>query len=122
MTTNELIAANQWRKLISGTPYGENKQVELTVRAELVKLGGNSYAHYSITGTVKKLDKRFRDPVITCGAIHEIILEHFPELAPIVKVHLSEPDGLPMHAEANARYWCGLSKYPDGRVMSPRDS
>jgi hypothetical protein len=122
MTTNELIAANQWRKLISGTPYGENKQVELTVKAELIKLGGNSYAHYSITGTVKKLDKRYRDPVITCGAIHEIILEHFPDLAPIVKVHLSEPDGVPMHAEANSRYWCGLSKYPDGRVMSPRDS
>lgn len=120
--TNELIASNQWRKLISGAPYGESKPVELTVRAELVKLGGNSYAHYSITGTVKKLDKRFRDPVITCGAIHEIILAHFPELAPLVEVHLSEPDGVPMHAEANARYWCGFSKYADGRVMSPRDS
>jgi hypothetical protein len=114
--TEQVIAANQWRKLISGEPYGEGKQVELTVRAELVKLGGNSYAHYSITGIVKKLDKRYRDPFITGGAIHEIILKHFPELAPIVKVHLSEPDGVPMHAEANARYWCGLTKY------SPRDS
>ena len=120
--TNELIATNQWRKLISGAPYGENKPVELTVRAELIKLGGNSYAHYSITGTVKKLDKRYRDPVITCGAIHDTILEHHPELAPLVEVHLSEPDGVPMHAEANARYWCGFSKYADGRVMSPRDS
>ena len=122
MTTNELIAANQWRKLISGTPYGENKQVELTVKAELIKLGGNSYAHYSITGTVKKLDKRYRDPFITGGAIHDIILKHYPELAPLVEVHLSEPDGVPMHAEANARYWCGFSKYADGRFMSPRDS
>jgi hypothetical protein len=121
-TLEQVIASNSWRKLISGEPYGESKQVELTVKAELTKLGGNSYAHYSITGTVKKLDKRYRDPVITCGAIHDTILKHFPELAPIVKVHLSEPDGLPMHAEANARYWCGFSKYADGRVMSPRDS
>ena len=121
-TREQVIADNSWRKLISGEPYGEAKQVELTVKAELIKLGGNSYAHYSITGTVKKLDKRYRDPIITCGAIHDTILKHFPELSPIVKVHLSEPDGVPMHAEANARYWCGFSKYPDGRVMSPRDS
>lgn len=117
-----VLASNQWRKLISGTPYGESKSVELTVTAELVKLGGNSFPYYSITGSVKKLDKRFRDPVITCGAIHDIILKHYPELAPLVEVHLSEADGIPMHAEANARYWCGLSKWADGRAMSPRDN
>jgi hypothetical protein len=118
----QVIASNTWRKLIDGKPYGEAKQVELTVRAELTKLAGNSYAHYSITGNVKKIDKRYRDPYITGGCIHEIILEHYPELSPLVEVHLSEPDGQPIHAEANARYWCGLSKWADGRTMSPRDS
>jgi hypothetical protein len=120
--STKIIASNQWRKLISGTPYGESKLVELTVTAELVKRGGNSFPYYSITGSVKKLDKRYRDPVITCGCIHDIILEHYPELAPLVKVHLGEADGTPMHAEANSRYWSGLSKWADGRAMSPRDN
>jgi len=112
-----ILASNTWRKLVSGKPYGESKLVELTVTAELVKRGGNSFPYYSITGTVKKLDKRYRDPVITCGCIHEIILEHYPELAPLIAVHLSAADGQPMHAEANARYWAGLSTYPDGSPM-----
>lgn len=117
-----ILASNNWSKLISGTPYGESKLVELTVTAELVKRGDNSFPYYSITGSVKKLDKRYRDPYIMGGCIHDIILEHYPELAPLVTVHLSEADGLPMHAEANARHWCGLSKWADGRPMSPRDN
>ena len=94
----------------------------LTVKAELVKREENSIAYYSITGTIEKMDKRFRDPIVTCGAIHEHILKHFPELAALVKVHLSEADGMPMHCEANARYWAGFSTFSDGRPMSPRDS
>jgi hypothetical protein len=90
--TEIVLASNQWRKLISGKPYGENKSVELTVTAELVKRGGNSYPYYSITGTVKKLDKRFRDPYVAGGCIHEIILKHYPNLAPLVAVHLSAAD------------------------------
>jgi hypothetical protein len=115
--TEIVLASNQWRRLISGTPYGESKLVELTVTAELVKRGGNSYPYYSITGSVKKLDKRYRDPYITGGCIHDIILEHYPELVPLVAVHLSAADGQPMHAEANARYWAGLSTYRDGSPM-----
>jgi len=122
MTTDTILASNNWRKLISGAPYGESKLVELTVTAELVKRGDNSFPYYSITGSVKKLDKRYRDPYIMGGCIHDVILKHYPELAPLVAVHLSEADGTPMHAEANARYWCGLSKWGDGRIMSPRDN
>jgi hypothetical protein len=112
-----ILASNQWRKLISGKPYGESKLVELTVTAELVKRAGNSFPYYSITGRVKKLDKRFRDPYIAGGCIHDTILAHYPELSPLVTVHLSAADGQPMHAEANARYWAGLCAYPDGSPM-----
>ena len=115
--SDEILASNKWRKLISGKPYGENKLVELTVTAELVKRGGNTYPYYSITGNIKKLDKRYRDPYIMGGCIHDVILEHFPELAPLVSVHLSAADGQPMYAESNARYWAGLSTYSDGSPM-----
>jgi len=114
---SKIIAANQWRKVISGEEYGVNKPVTLTVTAELIKLGANEYPHFTITGEVSRNDKRYRDPVLECGAIHDTITQHFPELAPLVTVHLSAPDGVPMHAEPNARYWAGLCTYPDGSPM-----
>jgi hypothetical protein len=39
------------------------------------------------------------------GCDHETLLLAFPELAPIVRVHLADPDGTPMHALANAWYF-----------------
>ena len=114
---NEVIGSNKWEKMVSGAPYGEKGLLKMTVTAELVKREGNSYPYYSITGQIAKADKRFRDPIVTCGAIHDEILKHFPNLAPLVLVHLSAADGQPLHAEANARYWAGLSTYPDGSPM-----
>ena len=120
--SSEIIASNSWRKRISGEPYGIAKLLLLEINGELVKRKGNSYPYYSITGSISREDKRYRDPVITCGAIHSEILAHFPELAPLVTAHLSDADGTPLHAAANARYWAGLSSYGDGRTMSPRDN
>lgn len=115
--SDHIIAANTWTRSISGKPYGESNRLQLTVNAQLVKRAGNEYPYFTITGEVRKTDKRYRDPIITCGSIHEIILEYYPQLAPLVKVHLSAVDGVPMYAEANARYWCGLSTYADGSPM-----
>ena len=107
----QIIARNKWERLIDGKPYGVAKLVKITVNAELVKRNGNDYPYFSLTGEISRNDKRFRDPVITCGAIHDEILSYFPSLAPLATVHLSAADGQPMHAEANARYWAGLTKY-----------
>lgn len=38
------------------------------------------------------------------GSDHERILRVFPELAPVVALHLSDDDGIPMHAVENLRY------------------
>ena len=113
----EILASNYWNKKISGEPYGVSREVILKVNASLVKRAANDYAYYSITGSVELIDKRYRDPIITCGAIHDTIKQHYPELTPLITVHLSAPDGVPMHAEANARYWAGLSTYPNGSPM-----
>ena len=77
---DQIIARNTWEKVISGKEFGEGKNLRLTVKAELIKREENSIAYYSITGTIEKMDKRFRDPIVTCGAIHEHILKHFSEL------------------------------------------
>lgn len=60
--------------------------------------------YFSVTGTDR--DLRYRDSM-SSGAIHETILQVFPELAPIVALHLSDDNGVPMHAEANGWYWAG---------------
>jgi len=53
---------------------------------------------FSITGETKEMG----------GCIHDLILEHFPHFKPFVDLHLSDLDGVPMHAEENGFYW--LSK------------
>jgi hypothetical protein len=39
------------------------------------------------------------------GCCHDIVLQHVPELADLVALHLSDIDGAPMYAEANGFYW-----------------
>jgi hypothetical protein len=40
----------------------------------------------------------------SCGCLHDEILKAAPELEPLVAMHLSDLDGVPSHAESNARY------------------
>lgn len=56
--------------------------------------------HFSVTGEIGSKS----DPH-TCGCIHEEILTAFPHLRPVVDLHLSDLDGVPMYAEANGWYW-----------------
>lgn len=39
------------------------------------------------------------------GCIHEEIEEHFPELKPLIDLHLSDLDGTPLYAVENGLYW-----------------
>jgi len=55
----------------------------------------NGYNSFSITGEL-----RVKGVVETCGCVHDLIEEHFPDLAPLIKWHLCAVDG-PMHYLAN---------------------
>ncbi len=68
----------------------------LNVKVSAYRLGGNSHPHFSVTGETKH----------TGGCIHEECLKAWPEIKPIIDLHLSNADdGEPMHAEANGYYW-----------------
>jgi len=75
----------------------------IQVVAGLHWLQGNARPYWSITGT--------DSPNGSSGSIHEKILEHWPELQPIVDLHMSNDHGAPMHAVANAEYWAGLTEW-----------
>lgn len=106
-----VLAENQWTK----TWVEEGQKYRMRVTGRLVHLNGNEKPHFSITGEVQHQAKNNRWMDETCGAIHGQIVKHFPELKYLCKVHLSDENGVPMHAAANAAYWAGMTKF------QPRD-
>lgn len=103
----QLIAANEWNKVW----HEGGHKWRIQVRAELVHLDGNAKPHFSITGLIKYQAKNNRWIDMGGGAIHDEILQHFPELQPLVDIHLADSNGVPMHAVDNAGYWAGETKW-----------
>ena len=103
----KLLAAKEWNHIYQEMGFKHS----LRVRAELKHLDGNTSPYFSITGEIKYQAKNNRWMEGSGGAIHEEILKHFPQLQPLVDIHLSDDEGAPMHAYANASYWAGDTKY-----------
>lgn len=62
--------------------------------------------YFSITGSMYnsvKLDSH----LICGGCIHDEILKYFPELRPLVNIHLADLQGRPLHAIDNGFYQLG---------------
>ena len=99
----------------NGAPYwvtrsGNVRPARFDVRAALVHLQGNDRPYFTVTGEIRRT-LGGGDRMITCGCIHDDILHFWPDLAPVVAVHLADDRGVPMHAAANAAYWAGETKY-----------
>jgi hypothetical protein len=80
--------------------------------------------YFSVTGELWHADER--EPY-ACGQIRDEIREAFPQLRPLLALHLSDAHtGEPMHAEANGYYWLagaagGLGQeYHGANGSSPR--
>jgi len=92
--------------------YGEPAFLRVEIRHDdSCKNGHNSF---SITGEIK--DKFGRD--ISGGCLHDDIVSVFPELAHLIKWHLSSTDG-PMHYIANTLFWLGYQGYCGGELKDP---
>jgi hypothetical protein len=74
---------------------------------------GDQKPYFSLTGRVVE---NGRESV--SGAIHEEILEAFPQLEDAAAMHLSDIDGKPMHSFENGKYWAGFTKWEDGNAKS----
>jgi hypothetical protein len=76
----------------------------IDVEAGLHKLGNQS-PYFSVTATGWRNKTRCDSSWSFGGCCHDLILEHWPELAPVIALHLHDVDGIPMHAEDNGWYW-----------------
>jgi hypothetical protein len=88
----------------------------ISATAQLVHLSGNTRPYFSVTGEIRNLRRKEDNQIETCGCIHEEIAEHFPELSPLITLHLSDDDGTPMHAAANGAYFLGFMQFKPDRT------
>lgn len=77
----------------------------------------NGHEHFSLTADIYEQTPRgWREA--GGGCCHEHILKLTPELAPFAAIHLSDQNGVPMHAIANAWYWF-QGAFPESADLSP---
>lgn len=87
--------------------YTENEQTyKLTAKVRYDDSCGNGHNSFSITGEQyrKRKDERWEED--SFGCLHETIAQHYPELAPYIKWHLTSSDG-PLHYIANTVFFAG---------------
>jgi len=101
--TTMVLAAAHWDKEY----FQRDVKFRIAATGELTHREGNPRPYFSITGQVQEQRKNYHWADVSAGAIHEEILEAFPGLEPLVKVHLSDDLGVPMHAYSNAAYFAG---------------
>jgi hypothetical protein len=81
-----------------------NKQMSVEMRFD--DNCKNGHMSFAITGELRQIGVKGYRGMITAGACHEEIGKWFPELAPLIKWHLTSTDG-PMHYLANTVYLAG---------------
>lgn len=90
---------------------------------------GNGHNSFAVTADVYEPHYQRGEPSLkhasgktvwlnACGCQHELVAEHFPELAHLIRWHLCSTDG-PMHYVENALYWAGFKGWTDGNPNSP---
>ncbi len=85
--------------------YTENgRQYRITAKVRYDDQCGNGHNTFSITADIDEKSvygQEWRDS--SGGCCHDEVAKHFPELAPLIKWHLTSSDG-PMHYVANTVY------------------
>lgn len=99
MLTDPILAS---RSFPAGTD-GYSVPLSFRVEGGLNYIRGNHAPYFSLTYTQHR--KGFPNQCYSGGAGHDRILALYPRFADLAALHLSDIDGVPMHAEANGWYW-----------------
>lgn len=96
---NQTVRATRYYSVDSSEYYQINVEIRFDDSCR------NGHESFAITGETRIL-RRGVYRTDSCGRIHDQIARHFPELAPLIKWHLTSTDG-PMHYIANTVYLAG---------------
>lgn len=77
--------------------------LRVEVEVKLVKLPGNKYPYWSVTGAIRKGYGINMEEI--SGAIGDRLIEYFPEIEPFEKLHLAYGNGVPDCAVGNGWYY-----------------
>lgn len=88
--------------------YGQNAYLVASVTRD--HLGGNRAPYFAVTGDLYSSRQAFdlgsTEAIIAGGVMHDEIGAAFPELVPIIDMHMAWTDnGMPMHGAANGWYY-----------------
>lgn len=107
--------------------FDENgKKFRITVHLGLRYIRGNSAPYFSITADIDRKDGNGKWVEDSCGCLHDEIAKHFPgQFDDLIALHLSDINGVPMHAEANGWYWLegaagGMGSHYHGSNGTPK--
>lgn len=93
----------EWQhKLIARRPLIGDSSRYIEVCAGLHWLAGNARPFFSVTGEIGRV--RAVEPE-EFGRTHDKVVEHWPELAPVVALRCCDDRGVPMHPIENGLYW-----------------
>lgn len=94
-----ILRTHQWME--------DANRLRMKVQGGLHYIKGNKHPHFSLTADIS------HNGIFTsCGCQHDEILKFFPDLADMAALHLSDINGVPMHAEFNG--WYNLAGYFNG--------
>lgn len=74
------------------------RKYRITAELRLDDECGNGHETFSVTADIRENGQEYM-----CGCCHDEVARHFPELAPLIKWHLTSTDG-PIHYIANTVY------------------
>ena len=102
----ESVLVKRQRRKLGPKVYKENGETyRITANVRHDDECGNGHNSFSVTGDIeRKQGTRWVED--SCECIHDEVAKHFPELAHLIKWHLSSTDG-PLHYVANTVYLAG---------------
>lgn len=92
--------------LKSKTYNDDGGTYKINVKGGLHFIKGNHAPYFALTADVYRKNNNngsWEDD--SGGACHDLILNFYPEFADFAALHLSDIDGVPMHAAENGYYW-----------------
>lgn len=101
-TTNQLK-----HTIVSKTSDGDSLFIKISLDDDCK----NGHIDFSLTAIIYEANKRHIDKnILSCGMLHDEILQVRPELKMFADLHLSDAKGCPLYTIENGYYWLKSNK------------